>query len=102
MLGMGWGIVTDYREIAKALRRKAESSEFPAESEALLKKAIALEELTTKDPKDINQLVVTVVNGDKWQTKIFTQLSPDDWFPNDWYETMDEWGDTSDWYSGAE
>ena len=86
----------DYREVVRTLRAKADSTEFPEEAKALREKADELEKKyhRVKEPT-VTKVTITFVHDGRWTTKTLD-------FPDDWYDSMDEWGDTSDWYSGAE
>lgn len=86
----------DYRDVAEKLRRKAaDKAVGPEEREALLAKAKELEGKIGPPPKTVT---ITYVERNTWVTRTM----PVDAFPSDWYITMDDWWDSSDWYSGAE
>jgi hypothetical protein len=86
----------DYKDVAEKLRRKANDPAVTREERtALLDKARELEEKIGKPPKLVT---ITYVERDTWVTRTI----PVDNFPADWYTSMDDWADISDWYSGAE
>lgn len=88
----------NYTEVIDALRRKANDSAVgEKEKEALIAKADELEEKYGKrSVKD--KIALTKFTDDIMAT--FPRTLDD--FPEEWYALMDEWDDTSDWYSGAE
>lgn len=84
----------DYREVVRTLRAKAENTEFPEEAKALREKADEIEGKYNRTPT-VEKVVITFVHKGKQTVKTLD-------FPDDWYSTIDEWYDTSDWYSGAD
>lgn len=84
----------DYLEVIRALKTKADRTEFAGEREVLLAKVQELEGKYRGLDREVKQTVVEFAKGDK----LFREMMG---FPVDWYDTMDEWWDI-DIGSGAE
>lgn len=94
----------DYLEVARNLRVKAaDRAVGPEESRILIEKAKELEEKYSKghspSPAWKEELVDSLVES-YISPATLSKILYD--FPDDWYESMDDWGDISDWYSGEE